>query len=89
MKITGFKPVSYNDLQRLLQTKYSEYRANNSEIDLAVAIGVGSAQTVRNAFRDDLQMVSDTILTKVMCGLGFNGFILWKDGERLYYVKGK
>lgn len=89
MKITGFKPVPYNDLQKLLQTKYAEYREKKSEIELALAIGVTSPQTVRNAFQEDMQMVSDTLLTKIMTNIGFNGFILWKDGERLYYVKGR
>jgi len=89
MKITGYKTVSYNDLQKILQAKYADYRTKNSEIELAVAIGVNSAQTVRNAFQEDMQMVSDTLLTKIMTNIGFNGFVLWKDGNRYYYVKGK
>lgn len=87
MKITGYKEVGYNNMQALLQKKYSDYREDKSEIELALAIGVTSPQTVRNAFQEDLQMVSDTILTKVMTSIGFDGFILWKDGNRLYFVK--
>lgn len=89
MKIAGFKPVTYNELQIGLQKKYADYREKKSEIELALAIGVTSPQTVRNAFQEDMQMVSDTLLTKVMVNIGFNGFILWKDGERFYYVKGR
>lgn len=87
MKITGYKTVSYNELQGQLQSVYADYRENKSEIELAVAINVKSPQTVRNAFQEEMQMVSDDILTKVMGCIGFTGFVMWKDGQRLYYVK--
>ena len=89
MKITGYKEVSYNDMQGLLQKKYTDYRKDKSEIELAVAIGVNSPQTVRNAFQADMQMVSDTILTKIMTSIGFDGLVIYREGIRLYFVKTK
>lgn len=89
MNITGYEKVSYKLLQGHLQKKYAEYRNGKEEMDLALAIKVNSPQTVRNAFNDKMQVVSDAVLTNVMSAIGFDGFTLWVNGRRLYYVKVK
>lgn len=89
MKITGYKTVSYSELQGALHKVYADYKQTKTEVELAMSINVKSLQTVRNAFQTNIQIVSDAVLTNVMTGLGFNGFVVWKDGERLYYIKSK
>lgn len=89
MNIDGYNKVTYKGLQSQLQKKYAEYRTDKGEMDLALAIKVQSPQTVRNAFNNNMQVVSDAILTNIMDTIGFDGFTAWVGGRRYYYVKNK
>ena len=40
--------------------------ANQGEIEIALKVGVKTTATVKNAFRKDMQIVSDEVLTKIM-----------------------
>lgn len=89
MKITGYKAVNYSQLQSKLQQAYSLHRTENTEVSVAQSLGLSTTQTVRNAFKDEMQMVSDAILTKLMKHIGFDGVVVWINGIRLYYIKAK
>lgn len=83
MEIKGYKEVTYNQLQSLI-TKNKE--GNKSDVEIAVALKVETTQTVRNAMQKDEQKVSDKILSLLLCIVGIDGFVLWNNGVRSYYV---
>ena len=87
MIIQGYKEVTYPELQKLMDSKYADYKLSSSEIKLAVAINVKSPQTVRNAFTQDMQMVSDGIFTSVIQEIKLDACVLWEKGQRTYFVK--
>jgi len=89
MNISGYKQVTYLRLQQLMAAKYEKYKEGSSEILLAVSLNVKSSQTVRNAFQQDMQMVSDSILTSIIEAIGLNACVVWEKGQRNYFVKGK
>lgn len=89
MHIIGYKSVSLKSFQSEVQRKYAQYRETKTEIDVCLFIKAKSPQTVRNAFRDDIQIVSDEIMTKVVKCLGVDGFILWEGGVRYYFIKSR
>lgn len=89
MNIAGHKQVTYSELQKLMEEKYNAYKVNNNEIHLAVAINVKSPQTVRNAFQQNMQVVSDEVLTSVTDAIGLPACIVWEKGQKNYFVKGK
>jgi hypothetical protein len=57
------------------------------EIEIALKVGLKSSATVKNAFRKDSQIVSDEVMTHVMSIIGVDGFILWVNSKRHYYIK--
>ena len=89
MNIIGYKQVDYKQLQQEMQKRYADYREGKSEIDLAVAINIKSTQTVRNAFRQDYQMVSDELLTSLNKAIGLNTCVVWENGVRNYFIPKK
>jgi hypothetical protein len=87
MEIKGFKNVNYAELQTVLQEKY--VAADIPDVQIANTIDVRSLSTVKNTFNTGMQSVSDEVLTKVFKVLNLNGFVLWVNGERNYYIAHK
>lgn len=87
VKITGYKLVNYSDFQKKLHLAYID--SGKSLVELSVCAGVRSQATIQNCFNTDTQVVSDTVLTKLMECLGMDGFVLWVGGSRKYYIKSK
>jgi hypothetical protein len=87
MEIKGFKNVNYTELQAVLSEKYKT--AAIPDVQIANDIEVRSLSTVKNTFNAGMQSVSDEVLTKVFKVLDLNGFVLWINGERNYYISHK
>ena len=75
-----------NNLEKYKQIKYSEFiselnlkfkESELSAIKLADKCKLKSTVTVSNAFKKDKQIVSDSVVTKIMEFLNLDGFILW------------
>ena len=90
MKITGYKSIDYTQFQLALQKAFTDYLKNQgSEFKVADHIGVKTIQTVRNCFSPVQQKVADKVLTGVMEAIEFDGAVVWENGNRYYFVKGK
>lgn len=85
INIQGYRELNYSAFQK----EMGSYFANSEikDIEIAVKVGLKSTATVRNAFRTDTQIVSDEVMTKIMKLINIEGFILWVEGNRYYYVK--
>lgn len=84
MNITGYKKVNYPHLVGLMNEAKED-----SEMQLALAIGIKSAQTIKNAFQCSDQIISDKVLTTLTEKIGINAVVIWEKGVRNYYVKSK
>lgn len=84
IKIAGYKEVSYTELVQAI--KVSQNTIGKSDVQIAVEIGVGTPNTVKNAINDK-QIVSDKVLTNIMQSIDLDGFVLSKDGNKTYYIK--
>ncbi len=91
MKITGYKEVSYTKFLEALNRIYWFYISSGegNNIVLASILKIKSTQTIFNFLRKEKQSIKDSTLTHLMEILGFDGFIVWKEGKRLYYVNEK
>lgn len=87
MEIKGYKKVTYDDLQVIMQKKNAEMEMH--EINMAAGIDVKSVGTIRNAFTPVNQSVSDEVLTKLTTLLEIPTMIVWINGERNYYLSAK
>lgn len=87
MEIKGFKKVTYEQLQSELHKKSAD--KDKSHIQIAVDIDIKSVNTIKNAFETEKQIVSDQVLTNVMNAYDLDGFVLWGNGERNYYLSTK
>ena len=85
MEIKGFKEIDYNGLQDEIKKVYNPDVV--SFIQVAAQINVRSVQTIRNAFMPDAQGVSDEVFTNILTAIGLDAFIIWKNGQRSYYIK--
>lgn len=85
MNLQDYKVVNYSQFQKELHKKFSDMDCK--ELSIAANIGVDSVLTIRNCFNLNKQMVSDTVLTKVMDFLKLDGFVLWAGGVRKYYIR--
>lgn len=85
ISVKGYKEISYHDFQTLLHNKKNS--SDKSFPEIAVCCQVKNTHTINNAFNTNNQVAKDGLLTKLMVCLGIDGFILWKDGNRLYFVK--
>lgn len=87
MIIDGYKEVTYFELINQLK----EYRRYNkkSNAQLAVELGFRASQTVVNALNYNDQVVKDVTLTKIMECVGLDGIIVYKNGEKHYYINNK
>lgn len=85
MKIDGFKKIDYPSLQAEMRKVYRP--EETPEIVLATQINVKSVQTVKNAFNEDEQVVSDEVLSNILKELGIISIIGWSNGERNYYIQ--
>lgn len=85
IQIQGYKEVTYSGLQKEMDAKFENTEL--TEIEVAIAVKVKSTATVKNAFRKDSQIVSDEVMTNIMKVIGVDGFILWVNAKRFYYIK--
>lgn len=85
--IKGYKPIEYSDLKERLNKAYET--SGKTYPDLAVAASVTSTQTIKFVFESVEQKVSDKVLTSVSSALDVSAFIMWINGEKHYFVKGK
>lgn len=85
--IPGYKEQTYGKFQELFNDYYKT--TGITMIDLASAINIKSIGTIQNAFAPIKQLASDEVITKAMEFIGFDGFIVWKNGERKYFIKSK
>lgn len=85
--VSGYKLVTLVELQKELQKIYAVYRETKNEMHLAICLGAGTTQTVRNSFRLDRQVVSDSTMTKLFSCLNLDAIIVWEKGKRYYYIK--
>lgn len=83
--IQDYKQVTYSQFQDAMDIAMS--KSCFKEIEIALKVGLKSSATVRNAFRKDTQIVSDEVMTNIMSIIGLDGFILWFNAKRHYYVK--
>jgi hypothetical protein len=85
IQVQGYKEVSYSGLQKEMDYRFEA--SDFTEIEIAIAVKVKSTATIKNAFRKDAQIVSDEVMTNVMKVIGVDGFILWVNAKRFYYIK--
>jgi hypothetical protein len=84
MDIQGYKKLPYSDFQQVLYRQFAD--SNIPLIKLASMLNVKTEVTVRNVFKN-YQVVSDEVLTLAMKALKIEGFVMWSNGKRMYYVK--
>jgi hypothetical protein len=85
--IKGYNPVSYKELQKQLSETYKQ--SGKTPVDVAAAIEVKTTSTVFSAINSDEQIVSDKVLSGVFQAIDLQAFILWINGERMYFLKSK
>jgi len=85
IQINNYKEVKYSIFQKAMDLELAS--SEIQEIEIAVKVGVKATATIKNAFRKDTQVVSDEVMTKIMEVIGLDGFILWANGKRFYYIK--
>jgi len=83
--MNDYTEVKYHVFQKHMDEKFSAL--NVKEIEVALKVGLKSVATVKNAFRKDVQVVSDEVMSKVMDIIGLDGFVVWRSGKRFYYIK--
>jgi hypothetical protein len=83
--LQDYKEVSYNSFQEIMDETLSG--SGLKDIEIAYKIGVKSSATVKNAFRKEGQVVSDEVMTHIMKVIGLDGFILWNNSKRKYFIK--
>jgi len=84
ININNYIQVSYSDIQKLFDSYYGD--SNLKDIETALKLNVKSTATVRNIFRKDKQVVSDEVFSLFMSIIKLDGFVLWVQGNRCYYV---
>lgn len=82
--ITGYKEVDYSSFQTALHKAFID--SGKKEILIAAEIDVKTPATVNNAFDTENQIVSDKVLTGVMQSIRLNGFVVWQNKERKYFI---
>lgn len=85
IQVNNYKNVTFSAFQKEMDSHFE--KSGLKDIEIALAVKVKTTATVRNAFRKDTQMVSDEVLTKIMETIKLDGFVLWKNGKRYYYVR--
>jgi len=87
MVVKGYKKVLYDELIERLADKRN--KSNKTHSMIAVCMGLKDTQTIGNCFAKEAQKVKDSVLTKLMLCLDFDGFVMWVNGERFYYINNK
>lgn len=85
--ITGYKQIEYGELVKALNQQFVD--SGKKEMEVALELQLSSANTIRNTFKEDGQIVSDKVLTGVMKSVGLTGCVAYFEGERLYYISNK
>lgn len=85
--IKGYKAVGYEELQADFNAAFKE--SGKSPAQLAADTDINSTTTIYSAFNKEEQLVSDKILTSLFRTLQFEAFIMWQNGEKLYFMKSK
>ena len=83
--LQDYKEINYSVFQKEMDLQFA--KCEIKEIEMAIEIGLKSIATIKNCFRKDTQIVSDEVMTKVMNMIKLDGFILWSNGKRFYYIK--
>lgn len=83
--MNDYTEVKYPAFQKAMDEKFTAL--NVKEIEIAMKVGLKSVATVKNAFRKDVQVVSDEVMSRVMDIIGLDGFVVWRSGKRFYYIK--
>lgn len=82
--LENYKQIKYSEFISELNLKFKE--SELSAIKLADKCKLKSTVTVSNAFKKDKQVVSDSVVTKIMELLNVDGFILWNKGEKKFFI---
>lgn len=85
MNLSEYEVMNYKQFLKALHIHKAD--CDKTEVRLASDIGVKSILSVRNCFDDRCQIVSDSVLTKLMEVLKLDGFVLWIGGVRKYYIR--
>lgn len=85
IQVNDYRQVSFSAFQKEMDIYFD--KCELKDIEIALAVGVKSTATVRNAFRKDTQVVSDEVLTNIMQTIKLDGFVLWNKGKRFYYIR--
>jgi hypothetical protein len=85
IQVNDYRQVNFSAFQKEMDSHFDNSKLK--DIEIALAVGVKSTATVRNAFRKDAQVVSDEVLTNIMQTIKLDGFVLWNKGKRFYYIR--
>jgi hypothetical protein len=85
IQVNDYRQVNFISFQKEMDAHFD--KCELKDIEIALAVGVKSTATVRNAFRKDAQVVSDEVLTNIMQTIKLDGFVLWNKGKRFYYIR--
>jgi hypothetical protein len=85
IQVNDYRQVNFSAFQKEMDFHFDNCELK--DIEIALAVGVKSTATVRNAFRKDAQVVSDEVLTNIMQTIKLDGFVLWNKGKRFYYIR--
>lgn len=82
--IKGYSQISFDEFERLLHK--AKVDCKKSLPELAVCCGIKHTHTINNCFNYQKQSVKDSLMTSLMKCLDIDGFILWVNGTRYYYI---
>ena len=89
INISGYKNIAYNLFLKTLNDTLDN--SNKRPIHIAAELNTDdykcSEEVVRMAFKKDKQVVSDSLLTKIMNLVKLDGMVIWHKGNKYYYIK--
>lgn len=89
MNFTEYEEISYKNLQKeKLSKAWADYLLRNgNEAKLANTLQMKTTQSVRNAFNQDKQVLSDELFNCFLDAMGLDAFVVWNKRKRKYFVK--
>lgn len=85
IKINGYKPIKYTELQELANK--AKNKSGISNIELCMALNLKSVVHIKNGFNTKDQIVKDRVLTKLHKCLGIDTLIVYSGEDKMYFVK--
>lgn len=82
--IAGYKKTEYKDLRVVMNNYFKQ--GNKTLPELAFHTKQKGIINIRSAFRFDVQKISDKLLTSIFQSLDLDAFIVWHNGERMYFI---